>query len=783
MQERKLTNRPGKQNWGRREDARHLIGQGQYVSDINIANEATAYFVRSIHAHANIKSINTDVAKTYPGILAVLTAKDLEKFNLGGIPALVSPLSYDKKPAKTSSRPILATDKVRFVGEEVVMIVAESYHHAADAADTIEINYEVLNSISDSQNATKPETSIIHSIAPDNLCLEWRYGDKIELNKVINKAAFNIELNIYNNRVAVCPMEPRSAIGTYDKENDQYTLHAGTQGVHLIRDALAKHIFKIPSERIRVLTPDVGGAFGTKIWLYPEYALVLLASKICRRPIKWISERTESFQSDSQGRDRHSYAKLALDSEGKILGLYVKNTANLGAYCSNFGAIVPTEGSTKALTGPYSVPVVYVETNVVYTNTTPTDAYRGSGRPEHSFLMERLIDVAAKEIGIDRIKIRKRNLISKDDLPYKTSLGAEYDSGDFLNILNKALTKSGWFDFDKRRQDSIKPHIRRGIGLAMYVEPCGGRRDQLAQIQFNADESVHLKIGSQSTGQGHETSYASIIGNYLGLSTKQIFVLQGDTEKLRYGKGTSGSRSTSIGGSAAIEAAKKAVENGLDIAADYLETCKSDLIFENGSYNVKGTDRFVKFSEILSQNCNSWTKLDSFDSILNSEALFEYTQETYPNGCHVAEIEVDLETGVFTIDKYICIDDFGNLIDPTLVKGQVHGAIAQGLGQAVMEQANYDEISGQLVTGSFMDYALPRAKDMPNFDWHNEGIACQTNPLGVKGCGESGCMASPAAVINALIDALKEFNIRDIQMPATPHLIWQIIKSHPSSQT
>ncbi|MBJ26741.1 MAG: carbon monoxide dehydrogenase [Alphaproteobacteria bacterium] len=778
MQDCKNINRPGKNTWERKEDTRHLTGRGQFVSDKQFDHEAFAFFVRSIHPHAKIKTINTDLAESCPGVITILTSKDIEKFNLGGIPALVSPKGIEGEFAKTTIRQILAKDKVRFVGEEVAMVIAETYQQAVDAAENVHIDYELLTSISNSEIATDPKSPNIHSIAPKNLCLKWAYGDKSEVEKISANAKFNVKLKIYNNRVSVCSMETRSGVGIYDSSKGEYTLYAGTQGVHLIRDALAEHIFNIDPERIRVITPDVGGAFGTKIWIYPEYALLLLGAKICNRPVRWTGERTESLQSDTQGRDRHSDAILSLDITGRILGLKVKNIANIGAYSSNFGTVVPTEGSTKALTGPYIVPTVYVETDVVYTNTTPTDAYRGSGRPEHSYLMERLIDVAAKEIGIDRIEIRQRNLISDDDMPYKTSLGAIYDSGNFYKILNKALEKSNWANFQQKKQTIKKSNFRRGIGLAIYVEPCGGRRDQLAQIQFNSDKSVNLKIGSQSTGQGHETSYSKILADYLDINQEQISVIQGDTNSTGYGKGTSGSRSTSIGGSAVILAAKKAVDKGLDKAADYLETSKKDIFFDKGLYTVRGTDRHVKFSQILSNESVAKSNNDAFSSDLDSEAIFEYTQETYPNGCHIAEVEVDIETGIFKILKYTCVDDFGNLIDQTLVKGQVHGAIAQGLGQAFMEHTIYDESSGQLISGSFMDYALPRAKDLPTIDWHHEGSVCQTNPLGVKGCGESGCMASPAAVINALTDALKEFQVRDIQMPATPYSIWRLIQSH-----
>lgn len=757
------------------EDDRFLTGRGRYVSDLILPNETVAQFVRSTHAHANIISVETTDARALPGVLAVYTGEDIVAAGLGGIPALAAPTGAKGQPALITTRPLLATDRVRFVGEEIAVVVAESNAAAEAAVEAVYVEYEALDAVCDAKEALRADAPLLHAHVPGNLCLDWEAGDAERVDEAFANAAHVVELSLHNNRVVVCPMETRAAVGRYDGLSETYTLFAGTQGVHLIRDALAKHVFGVPAQSIRVVTPDVGGAFGTKIWLYAEYALVLWAARQLDRPVKWISGRSEAFQSDTHGRDRHSSAALALDKDGKIRGLRVSNVANLGAYCSNFGVVVPTVGSTRALVGPYALDAVHVRTRVAYTNTVPTDAYRGAGRPEYSYLMERLVDVAARDIGFDRWDLRARNLIGSDDMPYETPLGTTYDSGNFRRAMSLALENADWVGFPARARSARERGKRRGIGLALYVEPSGGRRDQPVQLNFEQDGTLNVDIGSQSTGQGHETMYSAIAATYLGLAPSRLRIHQGDTARLDYGRGTSGSRSTTIGGSALLMAVKEVAQKGLVRAAEELEASDTDIVFEQGRYTVKGTDRTIGFEDVLALMCGHKADRDASQSSLDSSARFEYEGETYPNGCHVVEVEVDPETGALIVERYTAVDDFGRLINPMLVEGQVHGGIAQGIGQAMTEGANYEAHSGQLLSGSFMDYAFPRADDLPAFNWQQDGTPCQTNPLGVKGCGEAGCMASPAAFINALVDALAEYEIRDIAMPATPQVIWQAI--------
>ena len=767
----------------RAEDERFLTGRGRYIDDLALPRQAWGCVVRSPHAHATLGAVDTEAALAMPGVCAVYTAADLAAAGIGAIPCVMAPKNADGSAAALAPRPVLAAGRVRMVGDPVAFVVAESAADAQAAAEAVTVAYRPLPAVTDAEAALREDAPELHDDAPGNLCVDWELGDRAAADDALDAAAHRVSMETRNQRVIVCPMEPRAALGDYDVGSGVYTLITGTQGVHLVRDVLAKHVLNVPARRVRVATPDVGGAFGVKLWVYPEYALVLFASRALRRPVKWVAGRGESMASDHQGRDLRSRATLALDAEGRFLALAIESVANLGAYASNYGPSVATVGGTRALIGPYRTPALHVRVRAAYTNTAPTDAYRGAGRPENVYLLERLIDRAAHELGFDPAALRRRNLVSADAMPYRTPLGHTYDSGDFPAILEKACEASGWHAVRRRTAGAGEGTHLRGIGLALYVDPCGANRNQWVALRFDREGAATVLIGSQSTGQGHETAYARIVADSLGIPAVHVRVRQGDCDLIAHGSGTSGSRSLPAGGNAVLRAAEEACAKGRAVAAALLEAREEDVRFEGGRYRIAGTDRSAGFAEAVRASFDPALRPEAETLGLDVEVNHMARAVTFANGCHVCEVEIERATGVVRIVRYTTVDDFGRILNPLLAEGQNHGAVAQGIGQALTEHAVYDGASGQLLAGSFMDYTLPRADDLPPFDGHFGVIPCLTNALGVKGCGEAGSIVSPPAVMNAVAHALRDHGGQDaVEMPATPETIWRILNGAPSSK-
>ena len=759
----------------RAEDERFLTGSGRYLDDLALPRQAWGCVVRSPHAHAEIEAIETEAALAMPGVSAVYTADDLAAAGIGVIPCVMAPKNADGSAAALPPRPVLAAGRVRMVGDPVAFVVAESAAQAHEAAEAVTVTYRPLPAVTDAKAALGEDAPALHDEAPGNLCLEWELGDRAAAEEALAAAAHRVSMETRSPRVSVCPMEPRAALGAYDPGSGVYTLTAGTQGVHLVRNILAEHVLRVLARCVRVVTPDVGGAFGVKLWVYPEYALVLFAARVLGRPVKWVADRAETMASDHQGRDLRSRATLALDADRRFLALIADSVANLGAYASNYGPSVSTQGGTRALAGPYRTPVLHVRVRAAYTNTAPTDAYRGAGRPENVYLLERLIDKAAHELGLDPAELRRRNLVAADAMPHRTPLGQNYDSGDFPAILETACEASGWRAARGQTGVGEGTHLR-GIGLAFYVDPCGANRNQWAALRFDAEGGATVLIGSQSTGQGHETAYAQIVADHLGIPVNQVRVRQGDTNLIAQGSGSSGSRSLPYGGNAVLRTAEEAAKRGRAVAAALLEAREEDVQFTGGRYRIAGTDRSTGFAEVVRASFDPALRPDAEALGLDGEVNHMARAVTFANGCHVCEVEIERATGVVRIVRYTAVDDFGRILNPLLVQGQVHGGVAQGIGQALCEHAVYDEASGQLIAGSFMDYTLPRADDLPFFDGHLAVIPCLTNPLGVKGCGEAGSIVAPAAVMNAVANALRNHGGHDaIEMPATPEAIWRIL--------
>ncbi len=759
----------------RLEDDRFLKGRGRFVDDITLVGEVHAVVVRSPHAHARIVAVETDAAAGLPEVVAVLTAADLSHDGLNAIPCVMSPNNRDGSPPATPARPILARDRVRTVGDPVALVVAESEAAARDAADAVAVTYEPLPAVVDAEAALAVGAPLLHDEAPANLCVDWEIGDAAAVEHAVAQADHVVTLSVANQRIIGCPMEPRGAIGTFDAETGCYTLYAGTQGVHRVRDILACHVLGVPDTALHVVTPDVGGAFGVKLWAYPEYVMVLWAARRLGRPVRWRADRGESMLADHQGRDIRLRGQLALDATGRILGLAVDSLANLGAYTSNFGPSVATTGGTRALVGPYITPALHARVRSAFTNTTPTDAYRGAGRPETVFLLERLLDVAARELGIDPIALRRRNLIPNDALPYKTPLGQTYDSGDFETNLDTAAAQIGYDALPARRAAAKAEGRLRGIGFACYVDPCGAARDQWAAIRLDAQANATILVGSQTGGQGHETAYAQIVSHRLGIPLSACRLVQGDSDRVPIGRGTSGSRSLPIGGNAVLQAADAVIARGVPIAAGLLESAETDVMFDAGHYGVRGTDRRVSLVEVLRASLDPGRLPAGAELGLDADVHPTIAAVTYANGSHACEVEIEPETGTIRIERYVAVDDFGTILNPMLAEGQRDGGIAQGIGQALIEHGAYDPADAQLLAGSFMDYALPRADDLPMFDGQFNEIPCTTNALGVKGCGEAGAIVAPPAFVNAVVDALRDFGVSHVEMPVTPEKIWRLI--------
>lgn len=757
------------------EDRRFLTGHGQYTDDIALDGQLYAVFVRSPFACAAITGIDTAEAKAAPGVHAVYTAEDLQKAGIGDIPC-VAPVRQEGQPFHGHDRPVLARGHVRHAGDPVAAVVADSPDAAREAADLVDVNYDDRDAVVDTASALAPNAPQVWADAPDNTCFHWEHGSsRDETDAAFDKAAHVVSLDLINNRVVVNPMEPRAAIGSF--EDGRYTLRTPSQGVHNLKNMLADTILNVPRENIHVITPDVGGGFGMKLFCHPEQPLVLFAAKDLGRPVKWTGERSaDCFLSDSQGRDHVSHAELALDSDYNFLGLRVRTTANLGAYLSNFAPFIATLAGCRMLSGVYRIPAIHVEVTGVYTHTVPVDAYRGAGRPEAAYLVERLVDKAPRALAIDALDLRRRNFIQPDAFPYATPVGPTYDSGLFDRTLSQALDRADHAGFNARRQQSAAHGRKRGIGVAYYIEACGSGPGEQAEIRIDEDGTATLLIGTQSNGQGHETAYRQIVAGKLGLSMDRIAVVQGDSDRIEKGFGTGGSRSLTEGGTATRDAAEAVIEKGKRIAAELMEAAAFDIDYDDGIFRVTGTDKQRTLAEVAVAAQNPHYLPDDEAPGLDGKVFFKGGESTYPNGCHICELEVDPDTGAVEILRYTIVDDFGTVINPLLLAGQVHGGVAQGLGQALLEHTVYGPDSGQLLTGSLMDYALPRADHLPFIDFtYHEDAPCVNNPMGVKGAGEAGCIGAPPAIINALVDALQDYGVDHIDMPATPERVWRAI--------
>ncbi len=773
----------------RKEDYRFLTGAGQYTDDITMQAQSHCIFVRSPHAHANVKSIDITAARAMPGVVGILTGDDVAADKINGLPCGWLITSVNGEPMKEPPHPILAQGKVRYVGQAVVMVVAESVEEAKNAAEAVVVNYEALACVVDVRDAKKATAPLVHDIAPNNHCYQWAIGDKGAVDAVFAGAAHVTKLALYNNRLVPNAMEPRAAIGTYSRANEEYTLHVSNQNPHVERLLMTAFVMGLPEHKVRVIAPDVGGGFGSKIYLYGEDVCLTWASKKLNRSIKWICERSESFLTDAHGRDHHSTAEMAMDKDGKFLALRVMTDANLGAYLSTFSTAVPTILYATLLAGQYKTPLIYAEVNSYFTNTTPVDAYRGAGRPEATYLLERLVTRAAWELGLSQDEIRRRNFITQ--FPYQTPVALQYDVGDFNASLTRANELAEVSGFAGRRAASEAKGLKRGMGYSCYIEACGLAPSNIAgalgaraglfecgEIRVHPTGSVTVFTGSHSHGQGHETTFAQVVAGRLGISPDMVDIVHGDTGRVPFGMGTYGSRSMSVGGSAIMKALDKIESKAKKIAAHLLEANDADIDFANGEFTVRGTDKKIPFGSVaLTAYVPHNYPLDKLEPGLNETAFYDPTNFTFPSGTYICEVEVNPETGVVRIDRFTAVDDFGTIINPMIVEGQVHGGLVQGIGQAMMENCVYDRETGQLLTGSFMDYAMPRADDFPNFKLDTTCTPCSHNPLGAKGCGEAGAIGSPPSVINAVLDALRPLGVKDFDMPASPNRVWEAIQA------
>ena len=770
----------------RKEDYRFLTGAGQYTDDINLPNQRYAVFVRSPHAHAAIRSVDTAQAAAMPGVARVFTGTDVEG-KMGGLPCGWLITGTDGQPMKEPPHPILAQGKVRYVGDHVAMVVADTLQQARDAAEAVQVDYDELPAVVDVRDAAK--ATALHDAAPDNRCYKWAIGDKGQVDAVFAKAAHISRIDLINNRLVANPMEPRAAIGSFNRANDEYTLYVSNQNPHVERLLMTAFVLGLPEHKVRVIAPDVGGGFGAKIFLYAEDVALTWASKQLNCAIKWTCDRSEAFLCDAQGRDHVSHAEMAMDSQGRFLAMRVKTDANLGAYLSTFSTAVPTILYATLLAGQYKTPQVYVEVDAWFTNTAPVDAYRGAGRPEATYLLERLVTRCAWDMGLAQDEIRERNFI--DAFPYQTPVALQYDTGDYHGALFKANALADVKGFDARRKASEAKGLKRGMGYSSYIEACGIAPSNIAgalgaraglfecgEIRVHPTGSVTVFTGSHSHGQGHETTFAQVVAARLGIPVDNVDVVHGDTGRVPFGMGTYGSRSISVGGAAIMKALDKIETKAKKIAAHLMEAGDGDVEFSNGEFKIKGTDKKVTFGQVaLTAYVPHNYPLDKLEPGLNETAFYDPTNFTFPAGTYICEVEVDPATGVVKIDRFTAVDDFGTIINPMIVEGQVHGGLAQGIGQALMEHCVYDKDSGQLLTGSFMDYAMPRADDLPHFTLDTICTPCTHNPLGTKGCGEAGAIGSPPAVINAVLDALRSLGVNDLDMPASPGRVWEAIQA------
>jgi aerobic carbon-monoxide dehydrogenase large subunit len=768
----------------RKEDHRFITGKGHYTDDINRPGQAYAYFLRSPHAHATIKSIDTKAASGMPGIVAIFTGADLTAAKISGHICGWTVTGKDGSPMKAAPSSALAQGKVCYVGDEVAVVIADSYAQAKDAAEKVVVDYGVLPAVVDPKLAAKPGAPQIHEIAPNNTVYNWNLGDKARTDAAFAAAAHVTKVDLVNNRVMPAAMEPRAAVGEYDAGTESFTLYTTSQNPHVARLVLSAFAGIAPENKLRVIAPDVGGGFGSKIYIYAEETVCVWAAKKVGRPVKWTAERSESFLVDAHGRDHVTHAELALDANGKTLGMRVRTIANLGAYPSLFWSSVPTYLYALLLSGQYNIPQIYCEVDAVYTNTAPVDAVRGAGRPEATFVVERLIELASRETGRDPVAFRRANFITS--FPHQTPVLLAYDAGDYGASLDKALALADYKGFAKRKREAAGRGKLRGIGFSTYIEACGLAPSQAvgslgaavglwesAEVRVNPTGSVEILTGSHSHGQGHETTFAQLVSDRLGIPIDSVSIVHGDTDKVQFGMGTYGSRSGAVGMSAIVRALDKIEAKAKKVAAHLLEAAEGDIEFKDGKFSVAGTDKSAAWGDVtLNAYVAHRFSGQELEPGLKEGAFYDPTNFTFPAGCHICEVEVDPETGNTEIVAWTAVDDFGVIINPMIVEGQVHGGIAHGIGQALCEGAVYNK-EGQLVTGSLMDYCMPRADHLPVMTVATTVTKCPSNPLGIKGCGEAGAIASPAAVINAITNAI---GTEAIAMPATPPAVWAALR-------
>jgi carbon-monoxide dehydrogenase large subunit len=774
----------------RREDAKFLTGRGNYTDDINRPGQLHAYVIRSPHPHAALGKIDPAKALGLPGVIAVFTGADMAADGVGGLPCGWQIHNKDGTPMTEPAHPPLAVGKVRHVGDPVAVVIAETLGQAKDAADQVAIDYQELPAVADAAKAILPGAPQLFDEAKNNLCYDWHLGDKAVVDAAFAKAAKVAKIDLINNRLIPNAMEPRAALGEFNRATGEYTLYTTSQNPHVIRLLMGANVLHIPESKLRVIAPDVGGGFGSKIYHYAEEAIVTWAAAKVNRPVKWTAERSESFMSDAHGRDHSSHGELALDKDGKFLALRVSTVANMGGYLSTFAPAIPTYLYATLLAGVYTTPLIYCEVKAVFTNTVPVDAYRGAGRPEATYLLERLVDVAAAVTGLDRAEIRTRNFIPKTAFPYQTPVALQYDNGDYPGCFEAALKAADYSGYAARKAASEKAGKLRGLGISTYIEACGiapsavvgslGARAGLYEVgtvRVHPTGTISVLTGTHSHGQGHETTFAQVVADALGVPMESIDVVHGDTGMIPFGMGTYGSRSLAVGGSAILKAVDKIVAKSKKIAAHLLEAAEADIEFKDGKFSVAGTDRSKTLGEIaLAAYVPHNYPIDTVEPGLDETAFYDPKNFTFPSGAHICEIEVDPQTGTVTVEKFTAVDDVGRVINPMIVEGQVHGGVVQGIGQALYETCVYDA-GAQLVTGSMMDYCMPRADNLPTFAVEQHTTLCTHNQLGVKGCGEVGAIGSPPAVINAVIDALKPYGVSHLDMPATPERVWRAIHS------
>ena len=768
----------------RKEDRRFTTGKGRYVDDIKLQGMTHAHFVRSPHGHARVKGIDASAALKMPGVVAVLTGQQIVDDKVGNLICGWAVHSKDGTPMKMGAWPAMAPEVVRFVGQAVAVVIAETKNQARDAAEAVAVDYEELPAVTGVKAAIASGAPQLHPEAPNNIVYDWELGDQAATTEAFSKAANVVKMDLVNNRLAPNAMEPRAAIAQYDEAEEHFTLYTTSQNPHVARLVLSAFYNIAPEHKLRVIAPDVGGGFGSKIFIYPEEMVTLWASKKVNRPVKWTGDRTEAFLTDAHGRDHVSHAEMAFDKDNKILGLRVKTHANFGAYMSLFSSSVPTYLYATLLSGQYNIPAIYAEVMGVYTNTSPVDAYRGAGRPEASYLIERMMETAARQLKVDPAELRSRNFIRQ--FPHQTPVIMAYDIGDFQASLDAAMKSIDYAGFPARKAKAKSEGKLRGIGLSCYIEACGIAPSKAvgslgagvglwesAEIRVNPVGTIEVLTGSHSHGQGHETTFCQLVAERLGVPVSQVSIVHGDTDKVQFGMGTYGSRSLAVGGSAIVKALEKVEAKAKKIAAHQLEASESDIVIENGEFKVTGTDKSIALPMVALAAYTAHNLPDGMEPGLKESAFYDPSNFTFPAGTYICEIEVDPGTGKTEFVNFVAADDFGRLVNPMIVEGQVHGGLTQGIGQALLEGAVYDD-NGQLLTASFMDYAMPRADDVPSYKLQHTTTLCPGNPLGVKGCGEAGAIGASAAVINAITDAIGN---NQLEMPATPDRVWHAIRA------